>query len=94
MFGLLAAPAQRLTDRPWTRLALSAVLAVGGMWAGLALAYAAPKLPASFAIMAIAAAEFALAALASTVLHRRPPRHNGSDASDAMVAGGRATIPA
>jgi zinc/manganese transport system permease protein len=74
LFGLLAAPAaaaQRLTDRPWTGLALSAALAVAAMWGGLALAYAAPKLPASFAIMVLAAAEFALAAPASIALRRR-----------------------
>ena len=85
LFGLLAAPAaaaQRLTDRPWTGLILSAVLAVAAMWAGLALAYAAPKLPASFAIMAIATAEFALAALASITIRR----HLGRSQSDAVSA--------
>jgi zinc/manganese transport system permease protein len=79
LFGLLAAPAaaaQRLTDRPWTGLALSAALAVAAMWGGLALAYAAPKLPASFAIMTLATAEFALAALASIGLRRRVRRHD------------------
>jgi zinc/manganese transport system permease protein len=79
LFGLLAAPAaaaQRLTDRPWTGLVLSAVLAVAAMWGGLALAYAAPKLPASFAIMALATAEFALAALASIVLRGRAGRRD------------------
>jgi zinc/manganese transport system permease protein len=79
LFGLLAAPAaaaQRLTDRPWTGLALSAVLAVAAVWGGLALAYAAPKLPASFAIMALATAEFALAALASIVLRGRADRRD------------------
>jgi len=94
LFGLLAAPAaaaQRLTDRPWTGLILSAVLAVAAMWAGLALAYAAPKLPASFAIMAIATAEFALAALASIVLRRARPRWQRGDA---MAAESRATAPA
>ncbi|MDT4945737.1 MAG: zinc/manganese transport system permease protein [Pseudonocardiales bacterium] len=77
LVGLLAAPAgaaQRLTDRPWTGLALSAALAVAAMWGGLALAYAAPKLPASFAIMALATLEFALAALASIALRRRVRR--------------------
>ena len=74
LFGLLAAPAgaaQRLTDRPWTGVALSAGLAVAAMWGGLVLAYAAPKLPASFAIMTIAAAEFAVAAVVSVGLGRR-----------------------
>jgi zinc/manganese transport system permease protein len=66
LFGLMAAPAaaaQRLTDRPWTALGLSAALTVAAMWAGIALSYAAPALPPSFTILAIAAAEYALAAL-------------------------------
>jgi zinc/manganese transport system permease protein len=57
LFGLLAAPAaaaQRLVTRPWTGLAISVALAVTSMWAGLALAYAAPTLPPSFAILAVA----------------------------------------
>ncbi len=77
LFGLLAAPAaaaQRLTDRPWAGLALSGVLAVAATWGGLALAYAAPSLPASFAIMTLATVEFGLAALASLWLHRTQPR--------------------
>ena len=68
LFGLMAAPAaaaQRLTDRPWRALGLSAALTVAAMWAGIALSYAAPTLPPSFTILAIAAAEYALAALAS-----------------------------
>lgn len=59
LLGLLAAPAgaaQRLTDRPYRALALSAALAVGEMWTGLALSYAAPRLPPSFAVVAVATA--------------------------------------
>ena len=73
LFGLLAAPAaaaQRLTVRPWRAFALSGLLAVVAMWAGLCLAYAAPKLPASFAIMTFATAEYALAAVYSVVRSR------------------------
>jgi zinc/manganese transport system permease protein len=61
LLGLLAAPAGaaiRLTDRPFRALALSAGFAVGSVWFGLALAYAAPSLPPSFAIMAVATAIF------------------------------------
>jgi zinc/manganese transport system permease protein len=75
LFGLLAAPAaaaQRLTNNPWRALPLSGLLAIVAVWAGLCLAYAAPKLPASFAIMTIAAAEYAIAALATTARSRRP----------------------
>jgi zinc/manganese transport system permease protein len=74
LFGLLAAPAaaaQRLTDRPWRALALSGLLAVVAVWAGLCLAYAVPKLPPSFTIMTVATAEYALAALRSVLRSRR-----------------------
>ncbi|WBP90352.1 metal ABC transporter permease [Kitasatospora cathayae] len=62
LLGLLAAPAGaaiRLTDRPYRALALSAALAVAEMWGGLLLSAAAPKLPPSFAIMAVATAVYA-----------------------------------
>jgi zinc/manganese transport system permease protein len=71
LVGLLAAPAaaaQRLTNRPWSALALSGALAVAAMWAGLTLAYAIPALPPSFTIVATAATEYALAA---TISHHR-----------------------
>ncbi|MEV0410694.1 metal ABC transporter permease [Streptomyces sp. NPDC050448] len=62
LLGLLAAPggaAIRLTDRPYRALALSAGLAVLEMWAGLFASYAVPKMPPSFAIMAVATAVYA-----------------------------------
>ena len=74
LFGLLAAPpaaAQRLTVRPWTGFVLSAVLSVVAVWIGLVVAYAAPAVPASFAIMATATALYAAAALFSLVRRRR-----------------------
>jgi zinc/manganese transport system permease protein len=73
--GLLAAPAaaaQRLTDRPWRALCLSAVLAVAAMWLGLVLAYALAALPPSFTIMAVAALEYAAAALFTKLRSYRP----------------------
>ncbi|MBP0460893.1 metal ABC transporter permease [Streptomyces bomunensis] len=63
LLGLLAAPAgaaARLTDRPFRGLALSAVLALAEMWAGLGLSYAVPTLPPSFGIMAAAASVYGL----------------------------------
>jgi zinc/manganese transport system permease protein len=66
LFGLLAAPAaaaQRLTDRPWRALPLAGALGVAAMWIGLWLAYVVPQLPPSFAIMAVATAEYLLAAV-------------------------------
>jgi zinc/manganese transport system permease protein len=68
LLGLLAAPggaARLLTDNPWRGLALSAALAVASMWGGLALSYVIPTLPASFVVIALAGALFALAALRS-----------------------------
>lgn len=65
LFGLLAAPpaaAQLLTDRPWRAFALSGALAVAAVWTGLVIAYAFPKLPASFDIMTVSAALYAGAA--------------------------------
>ena len=64
LLGLLAAPAgtaQRLTSRPYLALFGSAAIAVLDMWVGLALSYAMPILPPSFAIIAVAAAVYALA---------------------------------
>ena len=74
LLGLLAAPAGTallLTDRPYPGLALSTGLAVAELWAGLALSYAAPSIPPSFAIIAAATAAY----LASTLYTRlRRPR--------------------
>jgi zinc/manganese transport system permease protein len=72
ILGLLAAPAgaaQRLTDRPYRALALSAGLAVAEMWTGLALSYAVPDMPPSFGILAAATAVYA--ATFATGLRRR-----------------------
>ncbi len=66
LLGLLAAPAaaaQRLTDRPYHGLALSGALSVAAMWAGIALAYFVPSVPASFAIVASAVGLFGWAAV-------------------------------
>jgi zinc/manganese transport system permease protein len=62
LLGLLAAPAgaaQRLTDRPFRGLALSAALAVAAMWVGLGLSYAVPSMPPSFGIIAAATTAYA-----------------------------------
>lgn len=64
LLGMLAAPAgaaQRLTDRPYRALALSAGLAVAEMWAGLGLSYAVPGVPPSFGVMAAATAVYGAA---------------------------------
>jgi zinc/manganese transport system permease protein len=82
LLGLLAAPAgaaQRLTDRPYRALWLSAGLAVVAMWAGLALSYAVPTLPPSFAVVAVASGTY-LTAFAATATRQatRPPELGGA----------------
>jgi zinc/manganese transport system permease protein len=74
ILGLLAAPAgtaQRLTDRPYRALALSAGLAILEMWAGLTLSATVPNIPPSFGILA--AATLAFAATVAAGPRRRSP---------------------
>jgi zinc/manganese transport system permease protein len=69
LLGLLAAPAgtaHRLTTRPWRGFLLSGAIAVVATWGGLALAYADSSLPASTAIVALAALAYALSAAAGS----------------------------
>jgi zinc/manganese transport system permease protein len=73
VLGLLAAPAgvaMRLTRRPWAGLAASVGTAVLSVWLGLAIATGFPRVPASFAIMAVAAGGYLLAGLGSVVTGR------------------------
>jgi zinc/manganese transport system permease protein len=66
LLGLLSGPpaaARRITDRPWPGLVLAAGLTVASTWVGLTLAYAFPKLPASFAIIATATGVYAATGL-------------------------------
>jgi zinc/manganese transport system permease protein len=65
LLGLIAAPAgaaHRLTCRPWRGFVLSAAIAAGAMWSGLALAYAVATIPPSTAIVGFAALTYLLAA--------------------------------
>ena len=64
LLGLLAAPAgaaQRLTARPYLALGLSAGFSVLAMGLGLTVSYLLPRVPPSFAIVAIAAGTYLLA---------------------------------
>jgi zinc/manganese transport system permease protein len=73
LLGLLSAPAgaaHQLTADPRRGIVLSALVAVGSVWAGLALSYAIPAIPPSTAIVGLAAAAFATAA-GGTRLRRR-----------------------
>jgi zinc/manganese transport system permease protein len=72
ILGLLAAPAgaaTRLTARPFVAMGLSAAIAVGSVWIGLTASYLVPRMPPSFAILAVATAAF-LAAIAVSSLRR------------------------
>ncbi len=73
ILGLLAAPAgaaTQLTTRPLRALGLSAGIAVGSVWLGLAIAYLLPEVPPSFAILAVATLAYLVAAGTRRV--RRP----------------------
>jgi zinc/manganese transport system permease protein len=79
LLGLLAGPAgaaQRLTARPYRALWLSAGIAIGSVWAGLAIAYSAPQVPPSFGILAATTACYLVAFALTSGRHRlrRPSR--------------------
>ena len=66
LLGLLSAPAgaaTRLTTNPYRGLALSALIALISVWAGIALSYQIASLPPSSAIVIIAGAIYALSFL-------------------------------
>jgi zinc/manganese transport system permease protein len=70
ILGLIATPAgaaMRLTNRPTVALGLSVVISVVSLWVGLAVSYAVPTVPPSFAILALAT----LAYLGATLVGRR-----------------------
>jgi zinc/manganese transport system permease protein len=75
LLGLIAAPAgaaHKLTASPYRGLALSALFAVGSVWAGLTLSYAFPTLPPSTMVITTATAIYLLALVATaTALPRR-----------------------
>jgi zinc/manganese transport system permease protein len=57
LIGLIAAPAgaaHHLTARPVLGLTLAAMIAVGAMWGGLAIAYTIPAVPPGRAVMLVA----------------------------------------
>jgi zinc/manganese transport system permease protein len=70
ILGLLAAPAgaaHRLTDRPYRAMFLASGLSVLAMAGGLTASYLLPRVPPSFAIIAFAAATYALSFLRPAV---------------------------
>jgi zinc/manganese transport system permease protein len=87
VLGLVAAPAgaaQQLTARPYAALGLSVVLSVGAMWIGLTVAYLAPTLPPSFAIISVASVAYLAAMLWA--------RATRSRAAERAVGSGEATV--
>ncbi len=75
LLGLLAAPAgaaHRLTPSPYLALGLSAAFAVLAMWLGLTISYLVPTLPPSTAVIAFAAAIYALSFLRGAQGGRSP----------------------
>jgi zinc/manganese transport system permease protein len=81
ILGLLAGPAGialRLTTRPYRAMALAAGIAVAAVWGGLALSYAAPKLPPSFSILALVALGYAGTVVVETVNPKTPRRASAS----------------
>lgn len=70
LLGLLAAPAgaaQRLTNRPYVALWLSAFIAVASVWGGITASYLFTDLPPTFAIVSLATACYLAAFAVSTV---------------------------
>jgi zinc/manganese transport system permease protein len=81
VLGLVAAPAgaaQQLTARPYAALGLSVAFSLGAMWVGLTASYLAPRVPPSFAIIAVASLTYLLATIWASAargrLARRPRR--------------------
>jgi zinc/manganese transport system permease protein len=71
ILGLMATPAavaRNLTTRPYAGMALSAGIALVATWSGLALSYAVPTLPPSFAMMAVLFGLYLLSTGAVTIV--------------------------
>jgi zinc/manganese transport system permease protein len=93
LLGLIATPAgaaQQLTARPFRAMWLSGGIALASMWVGLAIAYAAPALPPSFAILAVATATF-VAASALRAVRRHDVARTAPSAAPAVRAVDRGT---
>ena len=75
--GLVAAPAgaaQQLTTRPYVALGLSAAFSLGAMWIGLTASYLAPRVPPSFAIIAVTSLTYLCATVWTSATRGRPAR--------------------
>ena len=80
VLGLVAAPAgaaQQLTARPYRALGLSVTFSLGAMWLGLTASYLAPRMPPSFAIIAVASLTYLLATIWASATRGRLARRSG-----------------
>ena len=80
VLGLVAAPAgaaQQLTPRPYGALGLSVAFSLGAMWVGLTASYLAPRVPPSFAIIAVASLTYLLATIWASAARGRLARRPG-----------------
>lgn len=74
ILGLLAAPggiAQRLTDRPFLGMAISPLIAIASLWAGLTVSYFVPRWPPSFSILLLASLAYLATSVAESLRQRR-----------------------
>ena len=81
VLGLVAAPAgaaQQLTTRPYVALGLSAAFSLGAMWIGLTASYLAPRVPPSFAIIAVASLTYLCATIWTSATKGRLARLPGA----------------
>jgi zinc/manganese transport system permease protein len=73
LLGLIAAPAgaaQRLTNRPYLALLLSAGIAVACVWGGITASYLLTDIPPTFAIVTLATATYLVAFALSSARRR------------------------
>jgi zinc/manganese transport system permease protein len=73
LLGLIAAPAgaaQRLTNRPYLALLLSAGIAVACVWGGITASYLLTDIPPTFAIVTLATATYLVAFTLSSARRR------------------------
>ncbi len=94
LVGLLAAPggaAQRLTDRPFVAMAVSSGIATGSMVVGLTVSFLVPRMPPSFAVLAVAVLAYVAAYLTSAV---RTARVSAGDAASRRAPVRPGPVPA
>jgi zinc/manganese transport system permease protein len=90
LLGLIVTPAAaavRMSTRPGVALLVSPLIAAGSVWAGLVANYYAPKVPVSFAIVAVAFAVF-LVSVAAGAVNSRAAGGGGTSSFDRLRMSG------